>query len=1032
MRYSIVIVLFLTCGISYSFAQQPEWKQTYDDPHVVRELFEEPPLFYAPHTFWFWDDTIRNEYFPASMAEEMAMQRLNPGYAHPRSSMNRLDPRYPSLPYAQYLEAPWFNGFRNALDKAKTSGLTLGYCDDYGWPSGQAAGRVLEQRPDLEARHLDWKRVEVTGGATLRYDSVGFVVAAQLIDGVLDASTLQLIGVGKANWNVPAGRWVVYTYTEKFHLGADGGRVNYLHPELMDTFIPLIHERYEQELGAEFGQAIPGVFVDHEGDYGWHIAWSDYLAELYQKKKNRDIRLWLPMLTEKDRDGLYVKARNDWFDVVSDAYIHCFFEPVVDWLAQRDMYAISNLWEESLQAQTSMVGDLMRITRAVSMPGNDCLVMKSQEVHDFKEVQTVAEFEGRPFMSEIMGVAGWEQSPQMMKMTINSITSFGVSHVVPHGIYLNRAIETIPFPADWYTENPFWPYLHQWTDFSRRAAFVTRQTQLVADVLLFQPMESIWAEAEGMFYHREDPSYADNPDVWSDAAREVNTVYADAMKHLNSNNIEFLIADKHYLDTANLVMEAGRPVLDIQDHRFSAIVLPPVTVMSRSSSQKILEFAQQGGTVVLLGRLPSGSPEIGKVDPIIIEAMRALREIPQVIDLSASPQSRETLAGVLHDRIGSRVRLQGAGRLYTTHRKIDNTHFYWLANNTDTTRHFEASFRNGEGAAEIWNCETGTVSSVDFSLAGDYRKLDLTLEPYEAYWVVFNPDGQRTDPVAAPSLISEELVDGHWRISYPETDTVYRTSAKARFTATGSGYTDAMAKTDAKLDWQRSSFIKGSLEQTVLSDNHKTKKAVETLADLQVWWRLIVPIGAKSIIFPKEMLGTTIWVDGVETVVSNQTLMLAKETNMLAFTATKDEQLPTTPIGFVVGREISQPLNTWYGYGLDQYTGYLDYEKTFVLDDDHTKLVLDLAQVDYMAEVFVNGKSVGARLWPPYRFDLSDVMEKGENTLKVRIGNLMVNHMSLMDDTHRLRTWSWGFSPEPDLDQYDSGMTGPIKLMRYE
>ena len=79
------------------------------------------------------------------------------------------------------------------------------------------------------------------------------------------------------------------------------------------------------------------------------------------------------------------------------------------------------------------------------MPGNDCLEMKSQDVHDFKEIQSVAEFEDRPFMSEIMGVAGWIQSPKMMKMTINSVTSFGVNHVVPHGIYMNRQLETVPF-----------------------------------------------------------------------------------------------------------------------------------------------------------------------------------------------------------------------------------------------------------------------------------------------------------------------------------------------------------------------------------------------------------------------------------------------------------------------------------------------------------------------------------------------------------------------------------------------------------
>ena len=190
----------------------------------------------------------------------------------------------------------------------------------------------------------------------------------------------------------------------------------------------------------------------------------------YQNKKKRDIRTWLPLLTEKDKDGLFVVARCDWFDVVSDVYNECYFEPLVKWLKERNMYYISNLWEESLQLQTIAVGDLMKTTRCVTMPGNDCLEMKSQDVHDFKEIQSVAEFEDRPFMSEIMGVAGWIQSPEMMKMTINSVTSFGVNHVVPHGIYMNRQLETVPFPSDWFTENPYWNYLHQWTDFCQTSS----------------------------------------------------------------------------------------------------------------------------------------------------------------------------------------------------------------------------------------------------------------------------------------------------------------------------------------------------------------------------------------------------------------------------------------------------------------------------------------------------------------------------------------------------------------------------------
>ena len=75
-------------------------------------------------------------------------------------------------------------------------------------------------------------------------------------------------------------------------------------------------------LGEEMGENPFRVsFIDNEGDYGYQMAWSEYFAKRYKEIKKRDIRLWLPLLTEKDKDGLFAKARYDWFDVVSDVYM---------------------------------------------------------------------------------------------------------------------------------------------------------------------------------------------------------------------------------------------------------------------------------------------------------------------------------------------------------------------------------------------------------------------------------------------------------------------------------------------------------------------------------------------------------------------------------------------------------------------------------------------------------------------------------------------------------------------------------------
>ena len=242
-----------------------------------------------------------------------------------------------------------------------------------------------------------------------------FSIAAQLSDqGNIISESLRIIGENK--WDIPDGKWVVYSYTLYHHPGVDGGEVNYLDDRLMDTFIPIAHESYEKYFNDQMGKSVPGVFVDNEGDFGWQMAWSNFLAKRYEEMKKRDIRLWLPLLTEKDEEGLWAKARYDWFDVVSDVYSKQYLGRLSDWLEERQMYCISNLWEEDLMLQTRAVGDFMRAQRHVTMPGNDCLQMKSQQVHDFKETQSVCAFEDKPFMRSIAEASLCIQS----KSNINS------------------------------------------------------------------------------------------------------------------------------------------------------------------------------------------------------------------------------------------------------------------------------------------------------------------------------------------------------------------------------------------------------------------------------------------------------------------------------------------------------------------------------------------------------------------------------------------------------------------------------------
>ncbi len=1143
-----------------------EWQKKYPYEQV-REKFNQPPLFYAPHTFWFWDAPL-DKSLTASMAREMAAKRLNPGYAHPRHSGAQYKP-YPTLPVDQWLSLLWFESFGSALNEAQNAGMTLGYCDEYWWPSGQAAGRVLKQNPELAAQSLEWKKQIVNGPGQVDLPASKFTVAGRLSEtGKITAGTLTIIGENQAfRWEIPAGKWVVYSYNTYHHPGVDGGEVNYLDDRLMDTFIPIAHESYEQHFKDQMGNAIPGVFVDNEGDFGWQMAWSDYLANRYKQMKNRDIRLWLPLLTEKDDEGLWAKARYDWFDVVSEVYSTQYLGRLSNWLEERDMYCISNLWEEDLMLQTRAVGDFMRAQRAVTMPGNDCLQMKSQQVHDFKETQSVCEFEDKPFMSELMGVAGWEQTPIQMKITLNSVTAFGITHNVPHGINLNRKLETIPYPADWFSENPYWRYMHLWTDFARRASFVNRQGKLVADILLINPLESVWALSDGYFTSVDG-------NQWPEKVREINEVYSTTMDTLIARRLDFLIADRYYMEKASVSKPADRKktILHIAGHDFSVLVLSPMFIISRSTADKILSFARAGGSVFIMGDLPKGSPEKGVKDSMIIDAMNQLISLPSVVNLANTQQKHRLLADKIETTIDKQVEIiSGDLPLIVVHRRIDKKDFYWLVNNTGRAERMSLSFREGTGGAEIWDCENGKIQAITSETRGERTVVTIAIDPYQAFWLVFDPEKPviKSGPESKPET-AELVLTGPWQISLPETDVVQVTSARALITTdmedhpeylavdfddsnwewiniTGpvrlhdSWRADVLYNPDAESDrFYRYTFdlsekpdgalininadnevrfwvngvlvdpgmhasnltnsdmhdIKSFLHQgmniiTVKASNHpgfgwmvlqgtvqlengtiqdilsspawkESKKdipgwqaidfndsnwdqALLASKDLQErelrtmrkplkavftksasWWRFDIPPASSEVRLNGLSEEAKIWIDGKNFVPQNDRILLPADAKMIVVKIYGNKSGLSEPAVFLCKGQGPVTPGSWLDLGLRNFTGFADYETKFDLPENITSVSIDLGKVLHMAEVWVNDKKVGERLWPPFEISIDEAVRQGDNNLRIRIGNLMVNKMSIHDDLGTLRHWGWEGAPE-DSD-YEAGLFGPVKI----
>jgi hypothetical protein len=106
------------------------------------------------------------------------------------------------------------------------------------------------------------------------------------------------------------------------------------------------------------------------------------------------------------------------------------------------------------------------------------------------------------------------------------------------------------------------------------------------------------------------------------------------------------------------------------------------------------------------------------------------------------------------------------------------------------------------------------------------------------------------------------------------------------------------------------------------------------------------------------------------------------------------------------------PLGSWTA--LDStYSGTGIYEATIEVPaaarTPGSHVWLDLGKVRDVAEVELNGTSLGRRLWRPYRYEVGNILQNGTNRITVRVTNTLANRKG---------------QPLP------SGLLGPVRLIQ--
>lgn len=715
--------------------------------------FLDPPHDFSPMPFWFWNGKMEGPIIQKQI-RDMVDQHVYGAFLHGRDGLQ-----------TPYLSEEWFKAIGAGLEQAKTSGFEFNFVDEYDWPSGEVrnvwmAGNhqseVLAKRPDLRMKTLAFESKIIDGPHTLdlaaNQDLQAVVAARWLGKDRIDATTLTLLSpnttTGNIRWVVPEGQWVVVQFSLKPAMGFDGGFVDLMDPDSTALFFNTVYGEYHRRFASYFGSTIRYSFSDHEGDYGYRIAWTPKLFSAFQERTGYDLRKVLPLLIYNGGDET-TKVRTDYLATVTQLYGSSFWEGITNSAQALGVHRTGHAWEESLQWAAALEGNLFTVERGLNPVGVDSLLDYGRQPLNFKLTQSVADYEGRRFMCENQGVQGTDSylDLESIRKGTNAIGAWGVNLFVPHAF--NYDLGRANYPPDWLHQ-PYWQYFHTYADYTRRISYMNADSHHVTNVLLYYPITSMWADTAPLFSGSADYQQIGSPASWKNGTILINDYYTRIILELTNHHWDYNIADDEYIDNSRI--EGNELVIGPQ--KFRAVILPPITTLSQKVLKKLEDFHKAGGIIIGIRLLPTSSPEAGGNDPIVKAGISSIFGPGAGSTESASSEqlgpgsngayyANDSVAAVIsaldtHVPKDVEVVSGPAEHLYFEHRNKLQQDYYWVVNDTDRTRVNEVHF-SAQGIPEKWNALTGTKEPLFYVNGSSGTDIRLTLDPWDAFYVIFHP-----------------------------------------------------------------------------------------------------------------------------------------------------------------------------------------------------------------------------------------------------------------------------------------------------
>lgn len=1000
---------------------------------AIRRQFTESPRDFRPVPWWAWTGAMTTE----GVDRQLLAMREQGIYEFFIFAVYGLDVEFNSDAYFDLVEY--------TLRRCREWGLKAWIYDEFNWPSGICGGKVLRDHPWTRAQELAYKLAAVAPGEAVTIAVPGELLSAAFIGSSGGARELELAAISDAgagcqvswtNDSWEAGQLLVFSLSRYEDLLPSGcgatwtwnqaGFLDELDAEAVQVFIDYCYEPYASRFPEHLGREIPGFFTDEPGLYPQSQESFPFTRRLWATFAERYGYRLEPHLPELVLEiGAWQTTRHDYWRLVSELFAQNYIGQIERWCQSHGVQFTGHfVAEEKLRWDVRYSGAIHYAARAMGVPGIDFL--RDYTSYDqppdgswygadlrilnttAKRIASVADYGGAVRrMVEAYGVVDWDQSLQRMKRVVDWLAAMGLNLINDNTLiyslagFRKRRVSGKNFSTPWF------PYYGGFSEYVGRVCWMTTVGRPVDEVGVLYPSSAGWTLYGGM-----QPGSLESG-AWSQM-EEALAETGDALNRLQ-RGWKFIFDEELAAAAVSSDPTGGR--LTVGDLAFRTVILPAVPAIAPAVCQKLMEFAQIGGRVLVVGQQPFlATGGAGDIGPAVAELLAQV-----TVSRLPAPEWGAAYVRWLDAQVpAADFVFTGSGRrqILASERADDERRYLFISNQGEQSAAISV-WSAGTGVWELWDPDSGRQWAAPTKLAGDGRCWTATLAPMQALYLVTGGSALRPawqTPTLAPELVVERrLLTGPWRFErldpnllvldcafWPDPD--QKGLMEQRQGGGGAGWAPVpLGRSDVELDparlpcfWLKAEFdaayVPADLELVLDSRDYG-----------EAYLNGILMQGGHAV---------SVWDEGNWAYPLAERIFRGRTTIVLRCRPSKyyaaavagsvidpHELEPLLVRGsFAVGEVAGgRPLlvpetgelrpGAWEAQGYRDFCGSAVYRQTIELPNAVARCWLWLEDARQVAAVSVNGQPAGVRCWAPYAFDLSGLLRPGPNELAIQVTN---------------------------------------------